>query len=509
MIAAGARSTVVVVAVIAIGGCATDPVTAATSGAGGGTGGVGDSGGSGGTGGSGGAPDSALEDAQRAFLELRFGMFIHFGILTYTGMWAQPNLDISQFNPTAIDPNQWADAAVAAGMKFGVLTTRHHDGFALWPSKASTFNVGNPIVPWMNGQGDVVRAYVDAFRSHGLLPGLYYSVWDTTQGVGGSSTSSRPPVTPDQLAYVETQLTELLTNYGDIPLLVFDGWSWKMGHREVPYQEIRALVKSLQPNCLMLDNTHLDSPWENDLAGAEEAEGGHYVPRGNTFPAVQMQKINATGGNDWFWAPDITDLMSVSTVSQHLTVIEARYGNFLLNCPPNRDGLLDDAIVQLLGQVGQSWTPDTTRPPLPAQPPQIEVPYDPAGASATSGMSAAAIDGLDDWFAYTVWQSAGALPQSVTVDLGQVRPDVGIVNYVPRYVAQMGASADGAITSYGISVSSDGTTFTEVAAGDWPADATMKTASFSPTPARYLRLEARAVNGTNAAATEIAVGAGH
>src|SRR4030095_15736876 len=75
-----------------------------------------------------------LEDLQRSFIELRFGMFLHFGILTYTGSWAQPNLDISMFNPTQLDANQWADAAVSAGMKFGVLTTRHHDGVALWPS---------------------------------------------------------------------------------------------------------------------------------------------------------------------------------------------------------------------------------------------------------------------------------------------------------------------------------------------------------------------------------------
>ena len=131
-----------------------------------------------------------LEDLQRRFVDLRFGMFLHFGILTYTGAWAQPNLDITMFNPTQLDPNQWADAAVSAGMKFGVLTTHHHDGFALWDSQASTFDVGS--IPWMGGKGDVVRAYVDAFREHGLLPGLYYSVWDSTHPGGGpSSTPSR------------------------------------------------------------------------------------------------------------------------------------------------------------------------------------------------------------------------------------------------------------------------------------------------------------------------------
>jgi alpha-L-fucosidase len=451
-------------------------------------------------------PATALEDLQRAFIELRFGMFLHFGILTYTGSWAASNLDITKFNPTKLDPNQWADAAVSAGMKFGVLTTRHHDGFALWDSKVSCFDVGS--IPWQNGQGDVVRAYVDAFRSHGLLPGLYYSVWDTTEGIGGLNGGAVPAVTPDQLAYVKAQLTELLTNYGPIPLLIFDGWAWKMGHRQVPYGEIRALVKSLQPNCLLLDNSHLTSPWENDLAGVEEAQGNAFVPADNTFPALQMQKINGSGGNDWFWAPDVGSLMSVSTiVDSHLKVVEPRWGNFLLNCPPNRDGLLDDAIVSLLGNVGKAWAPDTTRPPLPAQPPQIDVAYDPVSATATSGAAGNAVDGKDDWYYYSVWESAGALPQSLTVDLGQVRPDVSVLDYVPRYVAQMGEKADGAITMYSVATSSDGTTFSPATSGTWPADGKMKAASFAPVAARYVRLDALAVNGTNAAATEIAIGA--
>jgi alpha-L-fucosidase len=453
-----------------------------------------------------GANTEPLEDLQRAFVELRFGMFIHFGILTYTGSWAQPNLDITQFNPTMLDPGQWADAAVSAHMKFGVLTTRHHDGFALWDSQVSTFDVGS--IPWMNGQGDVVRAYVDAFRSRGLLPGLYYSVWDTTEGLGGLDGAGVPPVTPDQLDYVKAQLTELLTNYGPIPLLIFDGWAWKVGHRQVPYDEIRALVKSLQPNCLMLDNSHLMSPWENDLAGIEEAEGNVFVAADNTFPVVQMQKINSSGGNDWFWAPDIGGLMTLEdVVGTHLETTEPVWANFLLNCPPNRDGLLDDTIVALLGQVGAAWSPDPTRPPLPAQPPQIDVAYDPVDAYATSGVATNAADGLDDWYAYTVWESSGALPQSITIDLGDVKPDVSVLDYVPRYVAQVGPSADGAITSYAIETSADGTTFTPATSGTWAPDGKMKAAAFGPVAARYIRLDAMAVNGTSAAATEISVGA--
>ena len=437
---------------------------------------------------------------------------MHFGILTFcgsqpgdpcTGMWSQPNLDITKFSPSAMyDPGQWADAAVSAHMTFGVLTTRHHDGFALWPSAAGTFNVGH--IPWKTGQGDVVRDYVDAFRSRGLLPGLYYSIWDATEGIGNAST-----ITAAQLAYVKTQITELLTNYGPIPILVLDGWSWKMGHNKVAYQQIRELVKSLQPNCLLTDHTHLVDPWEVDIMNFEEPTGA-FAPAGNTVAAEQDTKINGSGGNDWFWAPNIGSLMSVTAiVSQHLALLEPRYTNFILNCPPNRDGLLDAAIVSRLHDVGAAWSPNGSRAPLPAQAPLIEHPYTPVSATATSGTAANAIDGVNDTMVHTFWQTSGSLPQSVTLDLGQTYPDVGMLAYVPPYALTMGGAGltTGAVTGWGILVSTDGTTFTEAASGTWAADGKMKTAVFGPVAARYVRFEVRASNGTPAVTTDITVGA--
>jgi len=462
---------------------------------------AGSSGAAAGMAGTGGRSAVPLEDLQRAYVDLRFGMFIHFGILTYTGSWSQANLPINMFNPTNLNPGQWADAAVTAKMKYGVLTTRHHDGFALWPSAVGNFSVRN--ISWRSGQGDVVKEFVDAFRARNLRVGLYYSVWDTTQGVDVASTITRA-----RIDYVKTQLTELLTNYGPIDILVFDGWSWKMGHKAVPYQEIRELVKSLQPNCLMLDHTHLMSPWDADVAAIEESKGA-FAPADNTYPATQGQKINGSGGNDWFWAPGIGGLMTVdSIVNGHLKLLEPRWTNFLLNCPPNRDGLMDAAIVTRLAEVGAAWSPNASRPALPAQPVQNEHPYTPANATATSGTAASAIDGINDWGYYTVWQSSASLPQSVTIDLGQSRPDVGYLGYVPRYIANSGSSTDGAITSYAVLTSTDGSTFTMATSGSWPVDGKMKVASFGPVAARYVRLEARAANGTSgAAATEITVGA--
>jgi alpha-L-fucosidase len=454
------------------------------------------------------APDAAVADSaaamalqarKQAIVDLRFGMWLHFGILTYTGSWAQPNLDITQFNPTNLDPSQWAAAAKSAGMTFGVLTTRHHDGFALWPSAASTFNVGN--IPWQGGQGDVVRQYVDAFRAAGLLPGLYYSIWDATEGIGNG------PVTADQLQYVTTQLTELLTNYGPIPLLIFDGWSWKMGHEAVPYQRIHDLVKSLQPDIMIVDHNGLESPVDEDLVMFEEPKGA-YAPNDNVWAALQGNKINGTGGNDWFWAPDIGGLMDVPTiVSEHLVPLRVLHTTFVLNCPPNRQGLLDPQIVDLLAQVGSSWTPGASVP-LPDQGVQNEHPYTPNWSTATSGTSSYAIDGLNDYGAYTVWQSSGALPQSITVSLGAVKPDVGFVGYLPPYSnGAAGPAMGGQITSYAISVSTDGVTFTQVATGTWAGDGQLQHATFGPVPAKFIQLTALATNDmTPAGATEITVG---
>lgn len=444
------------------------------------------------------ASPRSLEELQRDFVEHRFGMFIHFGILTYTGEWSQANLDISRFNPVNLDCGQWADAAKAAGMSYGVLTTKHHDGFALWPTASSSFSVRG--IPWRNGQGDVVREYVDAFRSRGLLPGLYYSVWDNTKKLGNGRTGRK------EIDYVKEQLRELLTWYGPIPILVLDGYSWKMGHRLIPWNELRAFVRELQPDCLVIDHTHIQDPWESDLAVFEEPRGV-FAPEGNTRPAVQGAKI--IDGNDWFWGANSATSrpMDVQTIVEgHLVPLGERYTSFILNCPPDRRGLLDSRIVDILTRVGQVWQPDPGRPPLPGQGPQITEYLTVKSAKAGSGQAGAAIDGKNDSYYYTVWEPDAALPQSITLDLGVETPGVRYLAYVPCYRTVETPVAQGAITRCRLWASSDGQDFRQVADCVWPADASLKTAEFAPVSLRYLKVEVLEANGSPAAATEFGLG---
>ncbi len=440
----------------------------------------------------------STEELQREFTNLRFGMFIHFGIRTFTGAkWATPNQDSSKFDPEDLDCGQWAAAAASAKMKFAILTTKHHDGFCLWNSKFTKNDVAS--CPWKNGKGNVVREFVNAFRAHGIFPCLYYSIWDNTAGIGNG------PVTKRDMKIIEGQITELLTNYGKIKMLFIDGWSWKMGHVKVPYDKIRALVKKLQPGCLLVDNTHLQCLYENDMI---HLEAGTSFPAGNKLPALQSALIYKSGGNGWFWDPRIPDseLLSVSEIVDTLHYLEPRWGTFVLNCPPNNEGRLDSNIVERLKEVGEAWSPDTTCPPLPEQKPFIENPVLPDSAWATSGNAFNAIDGVNDRYYYSVWQSDSSLPQSITIDLGKEHSGIEILNYVPKYKKVAVPVKDGSIESYKIYVSTNNINYTLAASGKWKGDSRMKVVTFPPVKARYIKVEALSAVDGYAAATEFEIG---
>lgn len=453
----------------------------------------------------------SLDSLQRRFVDRRFGMFIHFNMNTYSPGWANDRVNPLLFNPSNLDCAQWAAAAKAAKMTYGVLTAKHHDGFSLWPSRAA-LTPPNGKAPYTIAQSsqpkmDVVKSYTDAFRAAGLWPGLYMSMFDVANGVPRTSTARW---TPAIRSFVLGQITELLTNYGEIPIFWFDGYAWATGHWANPWQEVRDTIKKLQPNCIIVETNGMQLPWESDAIFIEE-DGTMWIPPRNTNAAVSGSSIT---GN-WFY--DNTALKTVDwIVTNHLKVLEPLYCNVQLNCPPNKTGQLDAAMVTRLTEVGAAWNPDLSRLPLPEQPLALEHPITPLSATSTSGTAMQAIDGVLDRTSVagtqTLWQSTGALPQSVTLDLGKSYDNIAYLFYLP----QRKAKTTGNITSYGIYSSMNGTDFTQIttgtaveggAFGTWAPDSTIKRVSFAPLTARYIRLEATAVNsGTSAVICDLSVG---
>lgn len=296
----------------------------------------------------------SLHQLQQDFVDLRFGMFIHFNMPTFAPEdWPDPDMPVSAFNPVKLNCSQWADAAKAANMSYGCLTTKHHSGFCIWDTKTTDYNSMNSPV-----HKDVVREYVDAFRKAGLKVMLYYSILDTHHRL-------RPGhITRDKVNMLKAQLRELLTNYGEITALIIDGWDapWsRISYDDVPFQEIYEYIKSLQPNCLVMDLNAAKYPREalfyTDIKSYEQGAGQKISTSENQLPALACLSIQRT----WFWKESMpTDkLKDVKwLVNENVVPYNKAYCNFILNVAPNRDGLMDGNAVEALKKIGKMWQND-------------------------------------------------------------------------------------------------------------------------------------------------------
>lgn len=299
---------------------------------------------------------------QQQFVNLRFGMFIHFNIPTFMeDDWADPDASPAIFNPVKLDCKQWAQAAVSAHMSYGCLTTKHHSGFCIWDTKTTDYNVMNSPL-----KKDVVKEYVDAFRAKGLKVMLYYSILDTHHKL-------RPGwINRQHIEMIKAQLTELLTKYGEITALIIDGWDapWsRISYDDVPFEEIYGLIKSLQPNCLVMDLNAAKYPAEGlfytDIKSYEQGAGQHISTATNHLPALSCLPINSA----WFWKPAFPSQAvkdPAKLVDDNIVPFNKAYCNFILNVAPNRNGLIDDNALAALKTIGQRWQAQGTMPVLPA-----------------------------------------------------------------------------------------------------------------------------------------------
>ena len=200
--------------------------------------------------------------AQLAWQQDELGMFIHFGVNTFTDReWGEGTEDPRLFDPSAFDARQWARTARAAGFRAMILTAKHHDGFCLWPTHTTAHSVASS--PWRGGHGDVVREFVNACRAEGLKPGLYLSPWDRHEPRYGDS--------PRYNDFYLAQLTELLTQYGTIHEVWFDGANGEgpSGRRqEYDWPRTWNTVRRLQPDAVMFSDAGPDVRWIGNERGS-------------------------------------------------------------------------------------------------------------------------------------------------------------------------------------------------------------------------------------------------
>ncbi len=291
-----------------------------------------------------GKTDAEIQDSIRqAYTNLRFGMFIHFNMSTFdrcccsdcysvTGEWGFPNVDIKQFAPRKLDCGQWADVAKSAGCTYTILTAKHHDGFCLWPSEYTEYCVKNAGIT-----RDVVKEFVDSARSRGLRVGLYYSIRDLTNG--------------HSVGFIKNQLTELLTNYGELICIWFDGWGWGPGYNRVPYDTIRNHIKSIQPGCLIVENNHEFTTVHSEIIEYEMPIDG--PPKlGNVKPAEGNEPIRLD--KCWFWHPNREcDIKSAQSIVDQLKENNSRNAAYLLDLTPDTTGLIPQCQAERMREVGE------------------------------------------------------------------------------------------------------------------------------------------------------------
>lgn len=321
---------------------------------------------------------------QMVWQELEFYSFIHFGVNTFTGKeWGLGDEDPGIFHPTAFDAKQWVDVCKSAGMRGLILTCKHHDGFCLWPSDHTDHSVKNS--PWKGGNGDIVKEVSDACREGGIRFGVYLSPWDRHDPRYGTS---------EYNDYFKAQLRELLTGYGDVFCVWFDGACGEgpNGVRQVyDWDGYYEVIRELQPSAVInvcgpdvrwcgneaghcresewsvvpailqdIEKIQEQSQQEDDgefarrIRSDNENLGGRDVIRDADKLIWYPAEVNTSIRPGWFYHASEDD--RVKSLEQLLHVYFQSVGGnatFLLNLPPDRRGLIHENDAARMAELGK------------------------------------------------------------------------------------------------------------------------------------------------------------
>ncbi|MDO4948848.1 MAG: alpha-L-fucosidase [Bacteroidales bacterium] len=307
-------------------------------------------------------------EQQLAWHELEYYAFIHFSMNTFTDQeWGDGGTPVSAFNPDKLDVHQWVNTCKDAGMKGIMITAKHHCGFCLWPSAYTEYSVKNS--PWKDGKGDIIKELSEACREAGLRFGVYLSPWDRNHAQYGF---------PEYITYFRNQLTELLSNYGDIYEMWFDGANGGDGYyggawekRKIDattyydWENTWALARQLQPNIVMFSDGGPEIRWCGNERGYIGETNWSKINKGEFHPGVAKKEILEHGlpdGNAWipgevdvsirpgwfYHAKEDSLVKSVDKLMEIYYTSVGRNGNLILNVPVDTHGLIHEIDVQRL-----------------------------------------------------------------------------------------------------------------------------------------------------------------
>ncbi len=306
--------------------------------------------------------------AREWFQDAKFGMFIHWGVYSILGdgEWVMNNQRIDKqtyqklpafFNPISYDPAEWVALAKAAGMKYITLTSKHHDGFAMWDSKLTDWD----IVDRTPYGKDIIKMLADECKKQGIKLFFYHSQLDWYQEDyyprGNTGSTAGRPEKGDwykYLDYMDGQLTELLTNYGEIGGIWFDGF-WDKKDADWRLDKTYGLIHKLQPACLVGSNHHLATfpgedfqMFEKDLPG-QKTTGFNPDQKMGELPYETCETMN----NSWGFNLQDKNYKSTKNLIQYLVKAAGFNSNFLLNVGPMPDGRIQPEFIKTLGEIGK------------------------------------------------------------------------------------------------------------------------------------------------------------
>lgn len=318
-------------------------------------------------------------ERQLAWHELEFYAFVHFNMNTFSNMeWGLGDEDPSLFNPTDLDVRQWARVFKEAGMKGIIITAKHHDGFCLWPSAYTEHSVKNSA--WREGKGDLIRELADACREYDLKLGVYLSPWDRNHADYG---------TPAYIDYFRLQLTELLTNYGEIFEVWFDGANggtgWYGGANEerkidnrtyYDWETTFELIRELQPNACIFSDGGPDVRWVGNEEGWARPTNWSLLKRDDFAPgiALDLEHLRAGQEDGTHWVPAEVDVSirpgwyyhpyedhKVKTLPELLDIYYhsvGRNASLLLNFPVDTRGWVHETDVEAVMKLADALKAD-------------------------------------------------------------------------------------------------------------------------------------------------------